>query len=480
MFFVRYTIIINVFLCIFVFNTLNALSFFNFTDSHLSKFFSAYEQYISNAEKKNIKEEEKIFKEAYDLLIKNYIYEYNDKAKDDLINKAIEYLKIENDKLKSTTREVSAKTLMQNTMLALFNSIDAHTVYMIPSKADEFTSHLTGKYKGIGVMFNFDKTKNLLKIIKVFDNSPAKKAGIQKNDYIYAVNAKQITINDKLDEIINTIKGSDGTTVKITLKRDDELIDVLVTRGDYYVPSVEYKIYDNKYAYIVINSFNQDTATLFRNAIYATSLNSLDGLIIDIRNNPGGLLPAVVLVADNILSGEKIVSIKGRDENYNKTFLSINKILVKDDIPIVVLINSLSASASELLSGALAINNRAVLMGESTFGKWSVQSSYNLSDKSIFNITTQLFYGPKNSTFQGIGIAPDIEIVDSKTKVFREKDYPNYLKTSDINNVIRSPKISVLEKKCPSNYENSDYILGCAILYLQSNSNIESFKKRLK
>jgi carboxyl-terminal processing protease len=351
---------------------------------------------------------------------------------------------------------------------------------MTPSKANEFTSHLTGNYKGIGVMFNFDKNKNLLKIIKVFDDSPAKKAGIQKNDYIYAVDGKKITLDDKLDEIINSIKGVDGTTVKITLKRDDALVDVLVTRGDYYVPSVEYKIYDNKYAYIVINSFNQDTATLFRNALYATGLNSLDGLIIDLRNNPGGLLPAVVLVADTILSGEKIVSIKGRDETYNKTFLSINKILVKDDIPIIVLTNSLSASASELLSGALAINNRAILMGDATFGKWSVQSSYTLSDKSIFNITTQLFYGPKNATFQGIGIAPDIEIVDSKTKVFREKDYPNYLKTDDVNNVIRNPKLSVPEKKCPSNYENSDYILGCAILYLQSNNNIENFKKRLE
>lgn len=452
----------------------NAFDFFGFTNNKESKFFSAYESALPNEEKKNAATQEKIFTEAYNLFLENYIYEYDDKKQEDLINKAIEILLQEVQKIKSENKTITAYDLMANTMSSLFNSIDAHTLYMPTKKANDFSSHLSGKYKGIGVMFNFDKNKNLMQIIKVFPDSPAKKAGVRTNDYIYAVDGREISLEDKLEDVINSIKGQEGTTVKLKLQRDKDFLEVLVTRGDYYVPSVDWKIYDNKYAYIAIHTFNQDTATLFRNALFAVNLNSLEGLIIDVRNNPGGLLPAVVLISDTMLSGEKIVSIKGRNASNNKTFLSINKILVDDNIPIVVLTNAFSASASELLSGALAINNRATLIGDSTFGKWSVQSSYTLKDKSIFNITTQLFYGPKNATFQGIGIAPDIQIATDK-KPFREKDYSNYLKTDDVNNVVRKPKLTVEENKCPSTYENNDYVLGCAILYLKSNANLNNF-----
>ena len=182
---------------------------------------------------------------------------------------------------------------------------------------------------------------------------------------------------------------------------------------------------------ININSFNQDTASLFRSDINSLQVNKLKGMIIDVRNNPGGLLTAVVIIADSILSGETIVSIKGRDKSNNQSFLSFNQTQIRDDLPIVILTNSNSASASELLAGALAINQRGTVIGDNTFGKWSVQSSFTLKDKSIFNITTQLFYSPKDATFQGDGIAPDIKIIDSNNqKAFREKDYKNYLKMS--------------------------------------------------
>jgi carboxyl-terminal processing protease len=457
----------------------NALSFFGIQNDELKELNLAYEKALPEAELKNAKNSEKVFKEAYELLLKHYIYEYSQEDKQKLVQKAITSIPLVVGKLKENNLPLDAVNLMNGIMSVVLNEIDAHTLYLSKKDAENFTQRMTGNYKGIGVMFNFDPQKAMLLVIKVFDNSPAKKAGIIKNDYIYAVDGEPIDVKSKLEDTINKIKGQDGTTVKITLKRNDELVDVLVTRGDYYVPSVEYKIYDNKYAYIQINSFNHDTASLFRNALLATGLNNLEGLIIDVRNNGGGLLPAVVLVADNILSGEKIVSIEGRNESYNKTFLSINKILVPDEIPIIVLTNSLSASASELLAGALAINNRAILMGDATFGKWSVQSSFNLGDGSIFNITTQLFYGPKSATFQGIGISPDIEIMPKNKAMFREKDYPNYLKTNDVDNVIRKSKLSIDEDRCPV-YENKDFVLGCAILYFQSNGDLNKFSKNLK
>jgi hypothetical protein len=173
--------------------------------------------------------------------------------------------------------------------------------------------------------------------------------------------------------------------------------------------------------------------------------------------------------------------IKGRDKTNNQSFVSFNQTQIRDDLPIVILTNSNSASASELLAGALAINKRGTLIGDNTFGKWSVQSSFTLKDKSIFNITTQLFYAPKDATFQGDGIAPDIKIIDSNNqKAFREKDYKNYLKVSDLYK--RSPKLKTKDTNCPlvnDADEKKDYVLGCAILYLKSNSDLAIFKNKL-
>ena len=146
--------------------------------------------------------------------------------------------------------------------------------------------------------------------------------------------------------------------------------------------------------------------------------------------------------------------------------------------------NSMSASAAELLSGSLALNNRAILMGDYSFGKWSVQISLPLKDDSLLNITNQLFYAPKNSTFQGVGLAPDVLISSKDNSNFHEKDYPNYLKNDDVNNVNRQPKIKIADNMCPQvenplEQKENDYILGCALLYLKYNS-MKGFEKAIK
>ncbi|MDR2007490.1 MAG: PDZ domain-containing protein [Alphaproteobacteria bacterium] len=443
-----------------------------FSDSFLDEFKHA----LPNAGSQDIRTQTAIFREAYFLLLDNYIYEINDAEKEKIANKAKEALRTVIDKLTMDKKPITPQAVMEGVMTIVFNDIDAHTVFMSTRKAEEFRANLTGNHKGIGILFNFDKTKNMIYVVKVFNQSPAQKSGILDGDYIKAVDGNTIDPKDSLDKVLDAIRGPNGTKVKLTVIRGDKTFDVEVIRGDYYVPSVESRIIDGKFAYININSFNQDTASLFRSAINSLQVNKLQGLVIDVRNNPGGLLTAVVIIADTLLSGETIVSIKGRDTANNQSFLAFNATQVREDLPVVILINSSSASASELLAGAMALNNRATLMGDSTFGKWSVQSSFTLADKSIFNITTQLFYSPKDATFQGTGIAPDIKIIGENQKTFRERDYKNYLKVPDVYK--RSPKLQLQEKQCPPQ-DKKDYVLGCAILFLQANADIALFKNKV-
>ena len=455
--------------------------FYERSDKYSDSFLEDYKKILKDSNSKEIKAESSIYREAYFLLIDNYIYEVNDAEKEKIAQKSKEALKKAVEKLTKEKKEITPQLLMEEVMNTVFNDIDAHTVYMDSKKADEFRSNLSGNHKGIGILFNFDKSKNMIYVVKVFKDSPSQKSGLLNGDYIKAVDGVKIDPKESLEKVINSIRGENGTKVKLAIVRGEKTFDVEVIRGDYYVPSVESKIVDKYYAYISINSFNQDTASLFRSDINSLQVNKLKGMIIDVRNNPGGLLTAVVIIADSILSGETIVSIKGREKANNQSFLSFNQTQIRDDLPIVILTNSNSASASELLAGALAINQRGTVMGDNTFGKWSVQSSFTLKDKSIFNVTTQLFYSPKDATFQGEGIAPDIKIVDSNAqKAFREKDYKNYLKVADLYK--RSPKLTTKDKSCPpysDQEDKKDYVLGCAILYLKSNSDLAIFKNKL-
>lgn len=454
--------------------------FYERSDKYSDSFLDEYKKVLKDSNSKEVKKEVALYREAYFLLIDNYIYEVNNEEKEKLSQKSKEALNKSIEKLKKENKEITPSVLMEEVMNTVFNDIDAHTVYMDSKRANEFRANITGNHKGIGVLFNFDKDKNMIYIVKVFNNSPSQKAGMLSGDYIKSVDGKDINPQETLENVIDAIRGENGTVVKLAVVRGERTFDVDVVRGDYYIPSVESKIIDNDYAYININSFNQDTASLFRSDINSLQVNRLKGMIIDVRNNPGGLLTAVVIIADTILSGEPIVSIKGREKANNQTFLSFNQTQVRDDLPIVILTNSNSASASELLAGAMAINKRGTIIGDNTFGKWSVQSSFTLTDKSIFNVTTQLFYSPKDATFQGSGISPDIKITESDNyKHFREKDYNNYLKVSDIYN--RKPQYTLKDKSCPAiiDGDRKDYVLGCAVLYLKSNSDLEMFKKKV-
>lgn len=453
-------------------------------DKYTQTFFDEYLKSLPSEEKKTGEKYVDVYREAYKLLQDNYLYAIDDAKQQELAQEAQASLKKHLAQNKKENKKIQAQELMENIMGDVFNNIDAHTLWMTSAQAKDFASALSGNYEGIGILFSPDVKQKGIMVLKTFQGSPAYKAGITKNDIIISVNDKSISELKDIASATALIKGPEGTEVTLGVLRGDEKLTIKVKRGSYYVPSVDYYVLNNKYGIISIHSFNNDTAALFRNAISAMKVNDLQGLVIDVRDNPGGLLTAVVLIGDSILSEENIVSIKGRVKDNDKTFISINQSQIKPSLPIVVLTNFLSASASELLTGALALNNRATVIGDNTFGKWSVQSSFELQDGSVFNVTSQLFYAPKNSTFQGEGIAPDIQIKPSQdTKYFHEKDYENALQVPDVNLIKRHPKVFVKEKACPlmkdANVQDNDYILGCAVLYLDSTEDLNVFLSKL-
>ncbi len=474
-----YIIVVSIFLCTglalaysgFNFSSINSRS-----DKYIEEFAVAYLAANQQASNKEVYKQIALYKEAYFLLLDNYVYDINDQEKMRILNLSKDALRDKVKELGSDNVPVDPAVLMENIMSVVFNSIDAHTVYMNRKLADDFRSALSGNHSGIGILFNYDKTKNLIFINKVFADSPSQAAGLMKGDYIKAADGKEFS-GKTLDEIVGLIRGKSGTVVKLNIIRNNKEILKEIIRGDYYVPSVEYTII-NDYAYISIASFNQDTGHSFIAALNSLQVNTLKGLIIDVRNNPGGVLPAVVVVADSILSKETIVSIKGRNTDNDAVFNSFHNTRVNPDLPIVVLTNFGSASASELLAGALSLNNRATVIGDSTFGKWTVQTSFTLKNQSIFNITSQMFYGPKDATFQGYGIAPDIKIIDKDSNIaFREHNYKNYLKVE--SNYKKNPRVTITENKCPEVGEKKDKVLGCALIYLQSNSDVKTFKQKI-
>lgn len=489
-------------------------------DTQLNNFL---QQYRNTVAPENTTQQEAIFTEAYFLLLDAYVNPTDDDFKEKFFKSGYEILntitkakqqkdanlnpehtEIIQDATNNSSlpnnqdlQNITASQTMEVLMAVMLNSVDAHTAWLSPKSADSFKNRLTGNYKGIGISFLSVQEGNYLEIKKVFAKSGAERAGLQAKDRIYFVDDVRVDLGKdykNLTKIVDSIKGEKDTYVKLTIKRPRkngglDTLEIKTQRGDYYIPSVEHKIIKNKYAYINISSFNQDTYSLFTTALDRFNFNNLQGLIIDLRGNPGGLLKQALAVADTILSGEEIVSVKGRDPSNSDSFYSFKRTYLDSNIPIVMLIDNQSASASELISASIALNNRAILMGDYSFGKWSVQISRTLSNNSIFNITTQLFYAPFNVTFQGEGIAPDINILPpqyfngnqlvSKDKIaqlrkkeFRESSYKNALPVKKVNAINRKPQAVINQKMCPE--YNKDSILGCAMLYLDY-KNINTF-----
>ncbi len=300
------------------------------------------------------------------------------------------------------------ENLMEETMYkGMIASLkDPYSYYMTKQELTDFLEDTEGNYVGIGIMVNLTEDEKIL-INKVFENSPAEESGLKINDKITKVEDKEVSLENYQD-VVSDIKGEEGSKVKLTVYRESEnkTFDTEVTRKSIDVPTVEHKMLEDNIGYISISQFDRVTSSQFKEAF--NSLNSANGLIIDLRNNPGGLLTTVNEITDMLVPEGTITYIE--DKNGNRDYHSSDANYYNK--PLVILVNGNSASASEVLSGAVKDFGVGKLVGETTYGKGVVQNMYKLSDGSGVKVTIAKYYTPSGVCIDGTGIEPDYKVTN--------------------------------------------------------------------
>ncbi|MFA7662292.1 MAG: S41 family peptidase [Patescibacteria group bacterium] len=332
----------------------------------------------------------KLFWEAWDLLEKNYV-----------------------------DQPISEKDLFYGAISGLVNSLnDPHSVFLNPEKTAEFNREMNGEFEGIGAELGIRADR--ITIISPLPNTPAKKAGLQPQDQILAID-KIDTTGMSLDEAVNRIRGEGGTNVVLTILRkgETEFREVTITRAKIVVPSLTWEMKNNQIAYIEVANFNSDAIEAFDKAAREILLKNPKGIILDLRNNPGGFFNASISIADYWIDNGVIVKEVFSDKT-EKAY-SATEATPFGNIPTVILVNGGSASASEIVSGALQDNKLATIIGEKTYGKGSVQSLNYLKDGSSIKLTIAKWLTPNGNQINGIGITPDV-VIEMKSE-----DYENYL-----------------------------------------------------
>ena len=305
---------------------------------------------------------------------------------------------------------------------------DPYSVYYTEEEFNALMEESSGNYCGIGAMVQKNVETGLVSVVKVFKNSPAEEAGLKAGDVLYKVGDMEITGLD-LDTLVKTyIRGEEGTTVDLTVLRGDEhdKVELHITRRAIEAETVEYKMLDNNIGYISVSEFDQPTYNQFKTAIDELQSDGMKGLVIDLRDNPGGLLDTVVDMLDYMLPDGLLVYTADKNGNGDKYYSDDGH---QVDIPLVVLVNGNSASASEVFTGAIKDFKWGTIIGTQTFGKGIVQDILPLGDGSGLKITVAHYYTPSGFDLHGKGITPDIEVELDETAVYGE-DSDNQLKAA--------------------------------------------------
>jgi carboxyl-terminal processing protease len=302
--------------------------------------------------------------------------------------------------------------LMENAIRGMVSNLDPHSQYLDAGEYRDIRISTTGSYTGIGI--EVDEIDGKVMVVAPFAGSPAARSGIRSGDQVVAVNGRALDGNN-LQETIHELRGNAGSKVTISVLRDDQVIDHEMRRQIIRVSSVHRELLAPAYGYVRISQFNENTARELSRAVdelQEAGGDLLDGLVLDLRDNPGGVLDAAVNVADLFLDSGVIVTAEGRslDSRFKR---SAHRGDILDGASMVVLVNRGSASASEIVAGALQDHNRALVVGTSTFGKGLVQTVVPLSKGRALKLTTSRYYTPSGDSIQGVGIAPDVYVEDT-------------------------------------------------------------------
>lgn len=334
---------------------------------------------------------------------------------------------------------VTDKQLVEGAIKGMLSSLDPHSSYMDAKEYREMQVQTRGEFGGLGMQVTMEN--NLVKIISPIDDTPAAHAGLKPGDLILAIDDNPVT-DMTLSDAVERLRGAVGTQVKLTMRREGtDPFEVKLTRAEIKVEPVKFHMEGSDIGYIRITSFSERTGSALESAIKSLKSqagNKLAGIVLDLRNNPGGLLDQAITVSNDFLDNGEIVSIRGRRAQDTRRFeAQPNRDLVHG-LPVVVLINGGSASASEIVAGALQDRHRAVLLGTKSFGKGSVQTVLPVKDSGgAIRLTTALYFTPSGRSIQATGIDPDVVVEPAKVEKVaqamrqREADLRGALKNTD-------------------------------------------------
>jgi len=308
--------------------------------------------------------------------------------------------------------EIDHSEAMDAAINGVLQSLDPYSAYMSPEIFKEMLTETSGEFGGLGIEVGMEF--GVVKVISPIDNTPAEEAGVKAGDYIVKINDIQVQ-GKTLTEAVELMRGPVGSTIKITVRRRGvkKAIIFNITREIIKIESVKSKIIEDTVGYIRLTSFNENSADQIKEKIKELRQNKkIEKYILDLRNNPGGLLSQAIKISDFFLNNGEIVSTKSRKKKENRKWFARKGDII-DGKTLIVLINYGSASAAEIVAGALRDHKRAILIGEKSFGKGSVQSIIPLKNKGAIRLTISKYYLPSGKSISEVGITPDIEIAES-------------------------------------------------------------------
>ncbi len=339
----------------------------------------------------------------------------------------------------SYVTEINSKEAIESAISGLLSSLDPHSSYLLPDEFKNFQQETFGSFSGIGIEVTTEN--NELTVIAPIDDTPGARAGIRARDKIVEINGFK-TSEIGPHKAIQKLRGPQGTKVTIKIKRKsrNKLVELTITRENIPTKSVYFVTLEPGFIYTRITSFQGNTSYDYTKMLdEAKKTDKVKGLILDLRNNPGGLFNQAISISDLFLKSGEIVSTKGRNPSQNQSFKA-HDVGEKNDFPIAILINGGTASASEIVAGALQAHNRAMVVGTQSFGKGSVQSILPLPNGAGLRMTTAHYYTPNDVSIQAVGITPDIEVVYQEpastqaSRPLKEADLSNHLKNPDKKN----------------------------------------------
>ena len=326
---------------------------------------------------------------------------------------------------KEYVEEVNQGDTMDAAINGVLQSLDPYSSYMSPETFKEMETETRGKFGGLGIEVGMEF--GVVKVITPMDGSPAEKKGVKAGDYIVKINGVQVQ-GKTLSEAVELMRGPVGSDLKITVRRKGvkKALVFEITREIIEVKSVKSKIIDKSVGYLRLTAFNENSSKQIKNRIKKFKKNKINKYILDLRNNPGGLLSQAIKISDFFLDSGEIVSTKSRKPNENRKYFAKEGDIL-DGETLVVLINYGSASASEIVAGALKDHKRAIVIGNNSYGKGSVQSIIPLKNKGAIRLTISKYYLPSGKSISGTGITPDIEVVENSDEFRIDTETDNQL-----------------------------------------------------